>query len=221
MGIMRNDGTSIVIETSLEHRNDTLFIVFSGFGYTIAHPLLHYSKCVAKELLCDYIGVDYDYVRNPGFLSLLGKEQDAYFETDTALVREYILDKSGKYAHLVLVGKSMGTSIINRLLDTEEIIKKSTIVLMTPGTEWDAIIKKIIRIKNSVLVVGSKNDKHYMIEGLEAIYKKDTIEVLEIEDGNHALETGIVENDIEIIKRVITTLKSFVVRQINLPAGLH
>jgi hypothetical protein len=61
MGIERKDGTSIIIESQLNKSIDTLIIIIGGFSYTVNHPILYYSRSIAKELKCDYVGIDFDY----------------------------------------------------------------------------------------------------------------------------------------------------------------
>lgn len=210
MGIIRKDGTSIVTDELLTKNGNTLIIVLAGFGYTINHPLLYYVKNIAKELKCDYLGIDFDYKNNPLFLQKLENDKDVYFEEDNVLVKEYTKDKSKTYQRIVFIGKSMGTSIIKRLVDDIELLNKSALVLMTPGTEWSSIIEKIVTINNPILVIGGLGDVNYRVEGLEKIYTMENIKVLELKDTNHALETGNVDQDLEILNRVISAIKEFI-----------
>jgi len=216
MGIERKDGTSIIIESQPKKSNDTLIIIIGGFSYTINHPILYYSKSIAKELKCDYVGIDYDYAKNSSFLKKPESDQDAYFEEDNVLVKDYIDKVSKTYKNIIFVGKSMGTSIISRLFTDEEIMKKSSFILITPGTEWDRILKKIITIDNAILVIGSMADSNYKIDGLEELYKRQNIKVLEIEGANHILEIGKVDQDIDILKTVTKTIEEFIIRGIRL-----
>jgi hypothetical protein len=132
------------------------------------------------------------------------------------LVKDYIDKISKAYRDIIFIGKSMGTSIISRLFTDEEIMKKSSFILITPGTEWNRILKKIITIDNAMLVIGSMADRNYKIEGLEELYKRQNIKVLEIEGANHILEIGKVDQDIEILKTVIKTIEEFIKRGIRL-----
>ena len=216
MGIERKDGTSIIIESQPKKSNDTLIIIIGGFSYTINHPILYYSKSIAKELKCDYVGIDYDYAKNSSFLKKPESDQDTYFEEDNVLVKGYIDKISKAYRSIIFIGKSMGTSIISRLFTDEEIMKKGSFILITPGTEWDRILKKIITIKNTILVIGSIADSNYKIDGLEELYKRQNIQVLEIEGANHILERGKVDQDIEILKTVTKTIEEFIIRGIRL-----
>lgn len=210
MGIMRKDGTRIIIDEALNKNSNILMIILGGYGYTLNHPVLYYAKSTAKELSCDYLGIDFDYKNNPIFLQKADSDKDDYFEEDNILVKEYIKEKSKVYQKIVFIGKSMGTSIIKRLLDDNELLKKSASVLITPGTEWSSIIKKIVSIDNPIVVIGSISDCNYRVEGLGDIYSRENIMVVEIKDASHALETGNVVQDLEILKNVISTIKEFV-----------
>ncbi len=210
MSIARKDGTSIVTEESIEKKSNTLVIILGGYGYTLNHPILYYTKSIVKELSCDYLGIDFNYKNNPLFLGKTENDKDTYFEDDVVLAKEYIKKCSKPYKKIVFIGKSMGTSIIKRLFTDKDLLKKSASVLITPGTEWSSILRVIIAIDNPILVMGSMADSNYRIEGLNELKSRNNIEVLEFQDANHALETGNVEQDFEILKTVISAIREFI-----------
>ena len=210
MSIARKDGTSIVTDELLDKKSNTLVIVLGGYGYTLNHPILYYTKSVAKELSCDCIGIDFNYKNNPLFLGKAENDKDTYFEDDVVLVKEYIKECSKTYKKIVFIGKSMGTSIIKRLFTDIDLLKKSASILITPGTEWNSILRVIIAIDNPILVIGSMADSNYRIESLSELKTRNNIEVLEFQDANHALETGNVEQDLEVLKTVISAIREFI-----------
>lgn len=210
MSIARKDGTSIVTDELLDKKSNTLIIVLGGYGYTLNHPILYYTKSIAKELSCDCLGIDFNYKNNPIFLGKAENDKDTYFEDDVVLAKEYIKECSKTYRKIVFIGKSMGTSIIKRLLTDKDLLRKSASILITPGTEWNSILRVITAIDNPILVIGSMADSNYRIEGLSELKTRNNIEVLEFHDANHALETGNVDQDLEILKTVISAIREFI-----------
>jgi triacylglycerol esterase/lipase EstA (alpha/beta hydrolase family) len=208
MELQRSDGTSISIEERLS-KKDKLAIVFAGFSYTNNHPLLYYSKTIALEAGYDVLAIDLEYYRNKGFLLLKDEEQDSYFEKDVQIVRDFLCAYCMNYKELVLIGKSLGTSIIRRLFDSVLISEMSSYVLLTPGSEWKKIIEALETVNSRVLVIGSKKDKLFPIPEREGLKKKRNIEMIELEEGDHSLETGVFEKDVEILKEVMGKIKGF------------
>jgi len=208
MELQRSDGTSISIEERLS-KKDKLTIIFAGFSYTNNHPLLYYSKTIALETDYDVIAIDLEYYRNKGFLLLKEEEQDSYFEKDVQIVRDFLCTYCTNYNELVFIGKSLGTSIIRRLLDSVSISENSSYVLLTPGSEWKKTIEALEKVNSRVLVIGSKKDKLFTIPERERLIGRSTIKMIELEEGDHSLEIGIFEKDVEILKEVMGKIKGF------------
>jgi hypothetical protein len=209
MSLARKDGTAIFTE-KYEGDGERLVVVIAGFGYTVNHPHLHYARNAAKEAACDCITIDFEYTKNRVFEQLSDQGKDAYFEEDTSLVKTYLEGQGSRYREMVIIGKSMGTSVIRRLFASEDLIRKSKFVLMTPGTEWNAIIPLVCEMRNAFLVIGSKGDAYYTVEGLARLYGRPNIKMVEFAEGNHSIETGIFEKDIEITKRIIREIRAFI-----------
>ena len=212
MELQRFDGTSISIEEQVS-RNNKLAILFAGFSYTCNHPLLYYSKTIAQEEEYDVLAIDLEYYRNKVFLSLNEEEQDSYFEKDVQTVKDFLCTYSTRYNELVFIGKSLGTSIIRRLLDTALLSEKSSYVLLTPGSEWKKTIEALEKVNSRVLVIGSIQDKHFSIPERERLYDRSNIEIIELEEGSHSLETGVYEKDVEILKEVMKKVQGFMKRR--------
>lgn len=168
--IIRTDGTEILIKSN-KIDSDNIILIFAGFGYTLDQPFLYYSIRVATELGYKCIGFDLQYYQNSRFLKLKENEQDEYFENDIALIEKIVKDNDLHKAKIA-IGKSLGTTIISRLIKSKVFNRQCDFVLFTPGTEWKNIIPIIISNESRTLVVGSKADKNYVVDNLDRIYNR-------------------------------------------------
>lgn len=209
ISIYRKNGTEIATE-SLLNNNNNLGVIFSGFGYNYRNPLLYYSKKVLLENNMDYIGIDYRYHEDKHFLGLSENDKDAVFEDDTKIVIKKIEELSVNYKKIVLIGKSMGTSILRRCLKHDEIQKKSVLILITPGSEWNEFIPELCKLENPTLLMSSLEDKYYKATNLPRIYSKKDLELYEMEKGNHSLEVDKIDIDIEHLKEIMIKENNFI-----------
>jgi hypothetical protein len=208
-GLTRKDG-SVIENEYQENKSECLGIVFSGFGYTYKNPLLYYSRNILFDYGIDYFGVDYAYTKNKYFMGLNENDKDKYFEDDNEAVINKILEMSDNYKKIILIGKSLGTSIIRRCIRNENIRNKSLIIFITPGNEWEGIINEIKNMDNKILVIGSLKDKLYNVKNLSEIYRKVNIKTYELKAGDHSLEINDTMKDIERLKEIMERIKTFI-----------
>ncbi|NMB66041.1 MAG: hypothetical protein GYA16_14345 [Spirochaetes bacterium] len=209
INIYRGNGTEIATE-SLFNNNRNLGVIFSGFGCNYRNPLLYYSKKVLLENNMDYIGIDYRYYEDKRFLELSENDQDTFFEEDTKIVINKIKELSANYNKMVLIGKSMGTSILRRCLRHDEIQRKSVLILITPGSEWNDFIPELCKLENPTLLMSSLEDKYYISDNLPLIYSKKDLALYEMEKGNHSLEVNKIDIDIEHLKEIMIKENDFI-----------
>lgn len=131
IAFVRENGTEIASE-SIVHNQKYLGVVFSGLGYTYSKPLLYYSRNILLENGIDYIGIDYRYYEDERFMQLSDAEKNERFEADTRIVTKRLKELAPQYEKLVLIGKSMGTSIIRRCVREKKIRDKACLVLLLP-----------------------------------------------------------------------------------------
>jgi hypothetical protein len=207
--IASTTNTVFSVESDLQNKS-YLGILFSGIGYTYRNPLLYYSRKILKELGTDYIGIDYKYHEDSTFSSLTDDDREKWWENDNRAVLKSILDIEDQYKGLILIGKSMGTSVIRRCLKEPRIKEKSICILLTPGNEWNEFCLELEQIENSILVIASKEDRYY-IEGNNSILRKNrSIDIFEIEKGNHSLEINNFETDIDCLKNIMMKENEFI-----------
>ena len=209
INLTRKNGSSIENEF-YRIGSKYLGVVLSGFGYTYKNTLLYYSKRVLQEKGIDYWGIDYKYYGDQAFLKMSEIEKDKYFEDDNTIVVDMIDELSDKYEKIILIGKSMGTSIIRRYIRKGQHTDKSIYILITPGTEWSDMINDLKEIDNTTLIIGSLEDHNYIVKNLSDIYEKKNLRSYEIQHGNHLLETNNVQTDIDVLKKIIIEISKFI-----------
>jgi len=207
--LIRKNGIKIENECQFNN-NENLGIIFSGLGYTYKNPLLYYSRSLLFDHNIDYIGIDFKYYDDQFFTNLSDEGKDKYFEDDNEMVIDKLLKLVEKYKKVILIGKSMGTSVIKRCLKYQQIKEKAIIVLLTPGDEWENIIEEIKNVDNKILVIGSFQDKFYNVKNITEIYNKSNIETYELQKGNHSLEIKETIKDIEQLKLIMEKIRMFI-----------
>ncbi len=207
--IKSNTGTKFAIESKLENRS-RLAIIFSGIGYTYRNPLLYYSRRVVQELGYDYIGIDFKYYENQEFSNMKDDEQEIMWEEDNSSVIESLMEIEEKYNGIVLIGKSMGTSVIRRYIKKTNKLRDIRLVLITPGNEWSDFKNEIVHLGNDILVVSSLEDKYYMDVDSSELKKKSNFTFIELEKGNHSLETNDTLCDLNKIMVIMDGMRKFI-----------
>ena len=207
--IQRKDGTKIQNEFQ-SNNSGILGILFSGFSYTYKNPLLYYSRNILFDNSFDYLGIDYQYYCSDYFGKLDEEEQDAFFDEDNRLIARKIVEISENYKKLILIGKSMGTTAINHCINNDKIRNKAIIVYITPWKDWERIINEIKNTENKILIISSFQDKYYNVKNLKETRNKSNIELYELKEGNHSLETGDTIKNIEQLKEIMIVIKAFI-----------
>jgi len=192
-----------------EDNVDQLTIIVAGFGYTMNAPYIYYSKYIPYQLNSDVLLIDLDYGQLNEFIELPDNKKDEWFEKDVKGIKECFI-KLSNYSRLWQIGKSLGTSVIFKLLKEEEIMKKTEkVVWLTPGPLAKEIYAKIAEFPISSFVVYGSNDPYTKDSEIEKIRNKDTIRILTLKEGDHSLETDDIEQSIEYLKIYISKLGSF------------
>lgn len=178
-----------------------LAVIFPGIGYHTDKPLLYYSKKIVREYGFEVISVDYsgfdlsikgnaDKMKE-AFLSALSQAEDILKDTDFS-----------KYETVLFVSKSVGTAVAGAYAEKYGINTKN--VFYTP-------VEQSFKVMNNPGIVfhGNKDPwlKHELF--LECI-KKTEYEYYVIDKGNHSLETGDVDVDIENMAYIMKKTKDYV-----------
>lgn len=208
MNIIRErDNTSIkTLEINFESKS--CIYSFAGFKYSLWAPLLYYCGNVANFLRTNYFGFDLDYSNNNYFFQLDETKKEQYLDADIEQIKYFINNK--EYNKRIFIGKSLGTSCINRLIDKNVLGKNDSIILITPGTEWNNIIHNLYSITNQALIIGSLDDPCFTAYDYSRLKSQKNIKIIEFNKLNHALETGNIKKDLKVLYKVIKIIHKFI-----------
>ena len=208
--LLREDNS--FIENEYQNNNSNyLGVIFSGIGYTLGNPLLYYSRNILIENKIDYFGINFGYTKNENYKSLNQENKNKYFINDNKIIINKILELRKNYNQIFLIGKSLGTGTIRQCIKIDTIKNVSVLILLTPpGVEWENTINEIKDTNIKTLVIGSLRDKLYSVKNLSEIHGRKHIKILELEEGDHSLETGNFKKDIEQLKMIMEATNEFI-----------
>lgn len=141
-----------------KEKTDLLTIIIAGFGYTMDAPYIYYSKDIPYQMDSDVLIIDLNYGQNNKFFKLPEEKKDDWFETDFVGIKNAII-KLTKYSNFWLIGKSLGTTVLFKLLQNKNFREKTRkIVWLTPGITAKEIYSSIIEDPiPSFVVYGDKD----------------------------------------------------------------
>lgn len=175
--------------------SDTLVVTLPGYAYDSLAPLLYYTGNATFENGCDLLCIEYGYRKKQVDISLEDELKILAEETKEAI--DKALDNG--YKGLILVGKSLGTFIMNEIRDSFKQVD-TFCIYMTPT---DKSIPKTFN-QNSLVIYGT-GDKSLSKENMELIKSRNDLEYMEVPDADHSLEyddtARTIETHLEIIKR--------------------
>jgi hypothetical protein len=221
LDIIGHDGKPIKNTLTSLGNKGKIAIVFPGIGYTCQMPLLYYATVALLGKGYDVLWVEYDY-KNERFSTSRAREKVEWMNFDADESYKTAIS-TGRYKHVVLVGKSLGTFALVRLNTRINDIEKSiwlTPLLKKPSAVGIDVYNKIKGVcKNGLFIIGTE-DPHYdktKIRALEALGAKS----LSILGADHSLEiesTSNGSNEIEIsplkslkaLEQVVKEIEGFV-----------
>lgn len=162
-------------------------IVLPGLGYTADMPLLHYPARLLLQAGADLLAVDYAYSRRADFTALPQDEQRQWLVADVSAACRAALAQ-GPYRQITLLGKSLGTVAMARLLDTEAALEHARTVWLTPVLTDDRVWAQLRREgRPSVVAIGTADPLYDEARIAEARALPGT-EVVVIDGADHSLE---------------------------------
>jgi len=203
-------GNRKVSNTFFRQQEETrrLAIVLPGVGYTCQMPLLYYASHAATGLGMDALWVEYDYIRRPEYNALPAAEKIQWLLTDVETAMRIGLAQRS-YDAITLIGKSLGTVAISRLVSTDSRLASSRIVWLTPVLSDDKVRAQIKTRKKDLIVLGTADhyyDRAYMAELIAA----NNNEVLLVKGADHSMEIqGNVSESVAILGKVTGSILTF------------
>ena len=164
-----------------------LAMFFPGFAYGTDLPALYYPARLFSDLGVDVLLLDKLYSEIPNFRDLPEPERARMIVTDGLAMCEAGLAQQ-EYQQITLVGKSLGTLTMARLLKLDPRLAQATCVWLTPLLKHDRLRNLIVEKRpHSLFVIGSADD-HYDRELLSDLQETIGGESIVLEEAGHSLE---------------------------------
>lgn len=179
-------------------------VFFPGIGYTVDKPLLYYSRRGAAEL-----GYEIRLLSYSGFPSQVPGDSDKMTECyriALAQTRDMLADVDwNDYEDILFVGKSVGTSIAAWVAAKSQVRENIRLVLFAPLEETFALPtdRAIVFTGTNDPWVGGTDSR------IPAICAKRGLPCVVIQGGNHSMETGDLETDIQNLQTILREIRQF------------
>ncbi len=184
---------------------EKLALIFPGIGYNIDKPLLYYSQRLAKANGFNIIPLSYRTVPKEAFLNIFGNNQKIDLACKVALDHiEEMLKEEKRLTQgnkILFISKSIGTALATAFAQKHNL--QVSHILFTPieQTFYNPIT-------NAIAFHGT-NDAWISNELCIQKCKEQNIPLELIDNANHSLETGDVQNDISNLQKIIKKLLPF------------
>lgn len=166
-----------------------LAIFLPGYAYGPDRPALHYPVRLLTELGADALILKKIYASVPGFASLPENERirmivaDALSACTAGLARR-------EYSRITLVGKSLGTIAMARLLKLLPELQDAECIWLTPILQHERSRAIILEKKPRSLFVIGTADQYYDPEILQELEQGTNGRSLVLPDAHHGLEVA-------------------------------
>jgi hypothetical protein len=155
------------------------------------------------------IGLDYRYNENEEFINTSDDEKDKWFEYDCKAIGSEVFKAIVQYKEVLLVGKSLGTSVILNQIKDSKIPEEYKIIWLTPGTSAHEIYKLLNIIKNRSLLMLGTRDQFYNEKDINNI-NNDNVAIKKVENAGHVFETEDIYKSIENISIALQEIEVFI-----------
>ncbi len=183
---------------------DKIAVVFPGIGYHIDKPLLYYTRRLAREAGYELIEISYNFpYKAKEVKDNSDKKKDAF-----ALAVEQTRDqlsqvKFENYSKVLFIGKSLGTAVAAHYDREHGIGAKHLIMTPVPNT-FDHLRAGCGMVYHGLSDPWCENDI------VKEMCTKLELELHEMPDANHSLETGSVLTDADNLRDLLARVKSFI-----------
>ncbi|WP_336770977.1 alpha/beta hydrolase [Paenibacillus sp. MMO-58] len=177
---------------SVKEQNNKLVVLFPGKNYSCELPLLYYAGNAAIQHQYDLFKLEYGYqaARTSLEINDLSKVINECFDS--------IKKKVDNYDEIIFISKSMGTIVAGEVYRRLQVRVKH--IYLTPLVETIPFINA-----SEGIVIYGGNDPNFTKENANEIESKQT--VFEIPNADHGLETGNINENLTILKKVIDVYK--------------
>lgn len=174
-----------------------LAVIFPGKNYSTDRSLLDYAAKVAREHNCDILLLEYGYQ---------SARMDFKREEMNIIIGECkeAIASLPEYSDFLFISKSMGTVIAGRSAEELGIQKKTSHLYITPLAETVPLIQQ----SQGTVIYGS-SDPLFGEQHSSEISGLNHMKVYRIDDANHSLEVGSVNESLAVLLVIINFYHEF------------
>ena len=181
-----------------------LAVFFPGIGYTVAKPLMHYSRRIASNL-----GYEIRLLPYAGFPEKIrgdaARMKESY-EIALTQAREMLQDVNfEEYEDILFVGKSIGTVVAAQLAAERDLCNRTRLVFYTPLEETFKYPckKALVFTGEEDPWVGGSDSR------IAQLAKENGFRCYSIPQANHSLESKDICRDIRTLEMVMQETMSW------------
>ncbi len=203
----RNIMNSLLIPRSA---SGPISVILPGLHYTVDMPMLYYATGILLEAGHSVLTVDTRYSGEEEFMSVSNQERAEWMFRDAEAVYEAIQDLEN-YTLSVIVGKSLGTIMMSRMVQKYPEIADKKILWLTPLLKQEWVVEQMIAHKGNSLVVIGTADPHYDDNIIAKLAQEGKCEVFAVLKGNHSLDVPAgVLSSMEQLSNIMAHFKTFI-----------
>lgn len=150
-----------------------------------------YSAKAAYQAGCDVLGVEYGYQANR--TDLHSDMVEALIDESAQAIQQQII---GRYNQAILIGKSLGTIVLTKVLERVSLPVTRQIFL----TPLERVIPDILAARNALVVAGDA-DSALGPTAVAQIKQLSNVKLTLFPRANHALETEDLFESLDILKQ--------------------
>lgn len=192
-----------------EPESTHLAVFFPGVAYSPERPALYYPARLLGDMGADLLQLERLYRDFPGFGDMTEGERARVMVTDALSACETAL-RHREYRRITLVGKSIGTLVMARLLKLMPAMRQADCVWLTPVLDNERMRRMLAEVRPRSLFVIGTADSFYHPELLREVERETEGKSLVMEGGDHSLEIpGSVANSIRWMESIIEGISMF------------
>lgn len=184
-------------------------MLLPGLGYTCDMPLFYYAESMLLDAGADVLRVEYAYRLRPDFRDLPADERLRWLVADASAALQAGLERR-PYRRVTLVGKSLGTLAMGRLLG-ELSGRDVRTVWLTPLLLDEDLRTRMRRHRGPALIAIGDTDDHHEPTVLDDLREATSAEVVVAQGADHSLD---VPDDhvasVAAVGRVVAAMRAFI-----------
>lgn len=190
-----------------EEKTRHVAIVLPGMGYTADMPVLYYPSRLLLDAGADLLVVEYAYNRRADFTALPAPEREQWLFADVSAACRAALAQR-PYQRVTLLGKSLGTLAMARLLAAEPSLAGARTVWLTPLLNDDRVWAQLRRGGRPAVVAIGTADRFYDATRIAGVRETPEAEVVIVDGADHSLElAGDVLGSLAAMERVLRAVR--------------